>query len=419
MTLLPERLLDLEVDEGAAVVVPRYLTTRDHGWVERLLLELEACEGLARAEVEPRLRELRAACGSRRRACAAMSRWLLRRCGFEIDAACAPTRIRAALFVRAGRAGLDTPREAIIALAARELGVPPVAVARDLYADLPAARRLAGLPEKLSPVAAIEGYNLVLAQSLLLRAQRLEVRVGGNLKAVLRFARLQRLLCLAEVEQGELLLEARERGAQGFGSGGRLQLSGPLALFHRTTKYGRAMARWLPALLRAPRWSLRASCVLGGRAVTWAATHLDPISSSHAPVQPFDSMLERRLFRDLRRFAPAWEVEREADLVQIGRKIACADFTLIEPRRGARVPVEVVGFWTERYLREKLAVLAALPASRPWVVCIDEALAARADQLGAGPIPGPVFVFRRRIDAQALITFVEQQLESTRIRTPT
>ncbi len=58
----------------------------------------------------------------------------------------------------------------------------------------------------------------------------------------------------------------------------------------------------------------------------------------------FDSKLEQRFFRDLRRAAPEWEVLREADPVQVGRQILCPDFTLVHPARRLRIPVEIVGY---------------------------------------------------------------------------
>jgi hypothetical protein len=51
-------------------------------------------------------------------------------------------------------------------------------------------------------------------------------------------------------------------------------------------------------------------------------------------------------------------------------------------------------------------VLRQLPRERPWVVCVDETLAAGASQL----VGGPVFLFRRRIDAPRFLTFLEAWL---------
>jgi predicted nuclease of restriction endonuclease-like RecB superfamily len=157
------------------------------------------------------------------------------------------------------------------------------------------------------------------------------------------------------------------------------------------------MAAWLPVLVRAPRWSLEAACVVGGRRGTWRADWRDPIGVPAEPLRRFDSRLEERLFRDLSRVGPEWEVLREADPVQVGRRILTPDFTLV--RDGRRIPVEVVGFWTAEYLRAKLEALRSLPPGAGWIVCVDEELGVRREQIPDGDF----LAFRRRVDARELL----------------
>jgi len=211
---------------------------------------------------------------------------------------------------------------------------------------------------------------------------------------VLRFARLQRLIC--EVEPPPDDNPAAEPS---------VRLSGPLTLFRFTTKYGRAMAAWLPSLVRTPTWSVTAACLFRGERVCFSATDRDPIGTASALPRRFDSRVEERLFKDLRRADPSWEVLREADPVRVGGRILCPDFTLVAPGTEVRVPVEVVGFWTPEYLADKMATLRALPPDRPWIVAIDESLADRAGDLP----PGPLLRYRRRVDARALLALARDR----------
>jgi len=386
--MLPEKLLDLELQEDQ--VRPRYLTTRGHLWVQHLLDTLDACTGRPRDEVQRRLK-LPPHQGESWYAWRAMTYLMLRRHGFEVRACRKPALLRQALFCQAGQYGTAGSREQVLARAAAELEISPHELEQDLYADIPAERVLRPLPEPASVEQAIEAYNLAQAQGLAHRSEQLRVTMEGNIKAVLRFANLQRLLCLAEKDPA--------------GGPVRLHLSGPLSLFHHTTKYGRAMAAWLPVLVRAPRWRLEATCVVRNRQYAWRASHTDPIGTTHKPVKRFDSVLEERFFRDLAKKAPQWEVLREADPVPLGRRVICPDFTLLDTKRGLRVPVEVVGYWTPEYLRAKWEVLRALPAETPWLVCMDEDLAAAADQ----PPPGiPFFRFRKRIHVEEFLVFLER-----------
>ena len=392
--MLPERLLDLDLDE--ARVRPRYLTTRGHLWVQSLLETLTACVGQPRELVQRRLQRP-ARLGESWFAWRALGALMLRRHGFEVAACAKPQQLRRAVFCHAGAAGPDASRARVLTLAAADLEVSPRELERDLYADIPAARVLRPLAEPAGVEEVIEAYNLALAQGLARCAERLTVTMEGNIKAVLRFAHLRRLLCQAEQDPG--------------GGPVRMSLSGPLSLFHHTTKYGNAMAAWLPVLLRAPRWRLEATCMVRDRRRSWSASHTDPLGTTHRPVKRFDSVLERRFFGDMSRQAPRWEVLREADPVQLGRSILCPDFTLVDRARGLRLPVEVVGYWTPEYLRRKWEVLRSLPPGSPWLVCLDEALASEAGE----PPPGvPFFRFCKRIDVAQFLAFVERWIRQER-----
>ncbi|MBM4318562.1 MAG: DUF790 family protein, partial [Deltaproteobacteria bacterium] len=297
----------------------------------------------------------------------------------------------------------SSARSSIVAAASTRLGQPPEAIEEALYGDLPGERRLAPLPHPPSVSELLERYNLTLAQSLLLRAESVQAQMDGLAKAVLRYARLQQLICTVE--------------APSEGSGrATIHLSGPLSLFRGTTKYGRALACWLPALSRAPSWSLRATCLLGAGPVVFAASHRDPIGTTHVAVRRFDSKVEERFFRDLQRLGSRWVVLREADPVGAGARLVCPDFTLIDAGRGLRVAVEIVGFWTPAYLRDKVATLAALPPGTRWLLCVDAALAAA--EVEALPRLAPVFPFRGRIPAAEFLAFVERAVGAWTTRSP-
>jgi predicted nuclease of restriction endonuclease-like RecB superfamily len=394
---LPERLLDLELCGDA--VFPGYLGRRDRPWVERLLETAEACVGLCREEVQQRL-AVPPDQGPGWRAWQSMVQLVLRMHGFEVQAPAPPPGLREHLFRLAGALPADTPRRQVLQRAADELGLAPLELERALYADVPAARVLRACPDPPAIEELMAGYNLTLAQSLLQRAQRLWVQTGGQARAVIRQARNKRLLCLAEALDG---------------GGVRVHLSGPLSLFRQTLKYGRAMAAWLPVVVRTDSWKLEARCLVRGQLATWRASQRDPLTTGHAPLRRYDSQVEQRLARDLRRHAPQWEIQREADPVQVGRSIACPDFTLVHPGRGLRVPLEIVGYWTPQYLEHKLALLNALPPRRRWLVCIDRTLAAAAgDRLPEGP---PVLVYDKgRVPVEQLMQKVEAWVASGRPR---
>lgn len=201
---------------------------------------------------------------------------------------------------------VGAPRPEVLRDVATRLGLDPGDVEESLYADLPGERLLAPGTASWSPAELIERYNLCQLQGLLFLPERVRARVRDGARSVLRFAKLQRLL--VEVH-----------ATQDAGPDILLTPSGPLSLLRLTTKYGHAMARWLPALTRQPPWSLRARCQVGDSPVLVRATRADPIGTTHALPRRFDSRLEVRFFRDFSRLASPCEILREAAPVAVFR----------------------------------------------------------------------------------------------------
>lgn len=184
----------------------------------------------------------------------------------------------------------------------------------------------------------------------------------------------------------------------------RMTVSGPLALFHDTLKYGRALARWFPAVVATPGWSVEARVILGGETMRLTLDGSSPLPRTHALPLAHDSKLEARLEKDLRRLMSPWKIERESAVVPAGGRLFFPDFSLVSDR--GRVLVEVAGFWTPEYLLAKAALLRA--AKVPLVMCADERHA-------RGPLACDprVVLFRRSIDATSLIDACERALASS------
>ncbi len=90
-------------------------------------------------------------------------------------------------------------------------------------------------------------------------------------------------------------------------------------------------------------------------------------------MKPFDSLLEQRFAKDFRRVAPDWDVIREPRPITSQSSIIFPDFELVhrhEPSR--RLLLEIVGFWTPKYLEEKLERLRHTQLDNI-ILCIDDA----------------------------------------------
>jgi len=163
-----------------------------------------------------------------------------------------PAEVRAGLFRAASAAGdvgrPDGPsaRDFVAQWAASQ-GHPAEDVWGSLYADLPSEATLQG-QEVPAPTALLHRYNVGLVQGLLRTASELRIRMTRpsppRMRQLFRWMKFHQLLHRAERDGADLLLT----------------VDGPVSLFSASTRYGRALAQFLPALvLHEEPWTLEAT----------------------------------------------------------------------------------------------------------------------------------------------------------------
>ncbi len=366
-------------------MVPTWLTSRDEVWLRVLVDEAEAFAGRSADAADDRVREavmpIARLHGAGARAvlgvwCVERRRWKKR-----VASSVPPEQIRRTVF------GLAVGRSRAEALdeASRQLGLAPADIEDSLFADREGTRVLVPPGSPPTPAELALRYNLALAQAMLMRSFEVVAQIRANARRAVGYAKLHGLMAT---------FESHDQGT-------KVTLSGPLALFHETTKYGRALAGFLPALAVTPAWSLAAQILLGGRRHELVLDATAPLPRTHALPASSDSGVERRLAVDIRRLASGWELAREDTVVRVGSRLFYPDFTLVSAR--GRVLVEVVGYWTPEYLASKAEALRAVDV--PLVVCVDERHA-RGD---LSPRPG-ILAYRGRVDASALVAEAERML---------
>ena len=101
---------------------------------------------------------------------------------------------------------------------------------------------------------------------------------------------------------------------------------------------------------------------------------------------------------------------REPEPLRLGSgRLIFPDFALVhrrDPER--RWLLEIVGFWTESYLADKLARLRGARIDR-LILCVD---AARACDDDAVPEGAEVLRYRRRVDAKQVLARIEAAREA-------
>ncbi len=126
---------------------------------------------------------------------------------------------------------------------ARELGTSWDEIETALYCDVIAFQQLESFPGYPDAAAFLSRYNVAQLQATLYRAETMIVTATRDLKTIVRYAKLARLL--HEIER---------LGPSRY----RITFSGPASVLRETRRYGVNFARFLPALLACKGWELAA-----------------------------------------------------------------------------------------------------------------------------------------------------------------
>lgn len=305
-----------------------------------------------------------------------LAKLLLDRCAFETESPEPPPALRQRVFRAAHAVGplaleqgpMGRPTAAdVLKTVGDALGLPPDAVARALYADLPSAQRLMQA-RLLTPEALLHRYNLALVQAIVLHAEELVLQVHkpspARLRQLLQHARFCRLMVRAR-RDGDVLV---------------LALDGPGALFRRSTAYGLDLARFVSAVPRLDvPWTLAAPVRWGRskRAVVLEIDHGDGLVSHLRDAGGHRAPEVQQL---LDRW-PADAALQPSDAVQPvdlgGRGLLMPDVAFTDGARTAYL--EVAGWWRKDWLDRHLEGLrrhgrddVVLAVSRK--MCVDKDL---------------------------------------------
>jgi len=315
-------------------------------------------------------------------------------------------QIRTALFALAARhhpvrpGGGDGyhPREALIAEVSRQLDLTEADVDRGLYADLASAQHLLAVPD-ITSSGLLERYNLALAQACLLRAREVRVTLKNvsskRAQAILRALKFRRLLFRVRpappAEPTPAITEAppptpsddvSDEPATTPGpttkktskiktsrkstapteptSTLQLILDGPLSLFKHTSRYGIALALFLPELTRCDSWELEAD-IRWGRERKDALLRLSnrsPLSAMTPDRGTWESAEETHFREAFAALDTPWRLEPVAELIDLdGEDTMVPDYRLRHPD-GRVALLDLVFAWRLDTFQKRLALVA-------------------------------------------------------------
>ena len=291
----------------------------------------------------------------------------------------------------------SSTREEVLSHVARETGIEGVVSL--MHADRQGAQVLAAFEAPLSAEELVERYNVAQIQGVLYGARNMTVDLGrgADARLVFRYVKLLGLIYALETLDGE------------DGAGHRLRLDGPLSLFGGTRKYGLRLAKFLPGLLLTAPWTLRAEVAWKGRdAILELDSETSGLSSHYSG--PADDEEDDTRGAFLKAWERAkdnagWVLEEGAGIIPLPplRAALVPDFKLRRPPGDEEVHLEILGFWSERHLIERVALVREAQARGHRV------LVAAPESLGTSPetlreaTSGEVIPFKNRLDVKSVL----------------
>ncbi|MBS7646693.1 MAG: DUF790 family protein [Candidatus Jordarchaeales archaeon] len=342
--------------------------------------------GLKRGEVRERVLELEEACG-RYKFVRGLALLVERRCDFTLEAAVNPLEARHTLFALAASRGHPTTEEErrnLLDEAARMLGVSAEQLESSLYADLDSEAVLKAAPD-VDAFELLKEYNLSQTQTLLFFATEISFSASGNWQRIFRAIKYHGLM-YSMMRNGDLFT---------------VKLEGPVSLLKLTRRYGAAIAKVFPEIVRGRPWRVEAKILKGNRILNFFidSVRFGGLFPDAAPQEAFDSQVEEDFLRQFKALGTNWNVRREAEPVEAGSSVLIPDFVFTLGK--TRVFMEVVGFWTRDYLRRKLEKLSEVKGS-PFIVAVNEELA--CDKIARLQNPGiHLIYYRGRIPVKAVL----------------
>ena len=269
-------------------------------------------------------------------------------CEFQTGGAIPPAELREQLFLKAKQHHPVTPaiRQQLIAELAEELQTDAETVEASLYADLNDNQRLIAFEQPM-PAELVDEYNLAQAQALLYRCVEMRLTIAAQDAAGYR-------QLFAAIKRYNLIHTVKGSAATGY----LVTLSGPVSLFHRSMKYGVRMAVFLPALLQCKGWRLRAEIeTKRGNGFYELSSDQQNLSAREdfnwAEASSQAATIEKFLTA-WARLQSEWQVAVSSEVIDLGGTAFVPDVAL-ETADGRKVFVEFFGFWTPRYLQDRLA----------------------------------------------------------------
>ncbi|MFX1487178.1 MAG: DUF790 family protein, partial [Promethearchaeota archaeon] len=321
-----------------------------------------------------------------------------RRCHFESRASIDPVEVRREVFGIAHQGELpvtEDARTAILRKAALKLGIGTEDLEESLYADMEDNLLLAEFTP-MDPVALIKMFNISLTQTLLFYSTELVFTTKGGWQEI--FRQIKWLGLIHSIRKDEGIFQVK--------------VDGPLSLFRLNRRYGTRLARLLPTIIKGKEWEVRAK-ILRHRAER-RLLNLELSNEKHGEfvawpeslreTESYDSQVEEDFANRFRALGTGWKLVREPDPIPVNNHVMIPDFSF--HKAGMKIYLEVMGFWTPQYLRQKIKKLEKLE-NIDIIIAADKNLACqKLEEVGKRM---NIIYYKRRVPLKPITSYLKRK----------
>ncbi len=286
-----------------------------------------------------------------------------------------------------------------------ELQLSSETLGQQLYSDLPPYQQIIHF-KPFSPVNLLHRYNCAQVQGLLLRCNRLDLKVSegqpGLLRQLCKYLRFHQLLAQITLDEDKLY---------------HFQIDGPLSLFYQTQKYGLNLANFFPAILHQPTWQLSAQIQLTKQKLF--CLELNQACQIRSHYQQFLAYIpeEIELFQQtFQQKSQSWHIEPATHFIPLEGELYCfPDYTL-KHVSGREMSMELFHTWHASHLIVRLQQLERC-SEPPLLIGITRNLL--KDSLVAQSVENSAyfsqfgFTFREMPTADKVLPLLESLTEAT------
>ena len=260
---------------------------------------------------------------------------------------------------------LESYRKAL----AGSIGITSENLSDQLYSDLPPFQKVIKF-RKITGEALLHRYNCAQVQGLLLRSEKIKLKLPesstASLRQLIKYVRFNKLLAKISFDH------KKSKSID-------MQIDGPLSMFLQTQKYGLNLANFFPAVLHQQEWEMDAKVRIHKNRTY--ILQLDQSCGIRSHLRQFLAYVPEEIEKlglQLAKKLPDWTLSSSNDFVTLSGENMCFPDYILKHISGKKVPLELFHNWHSAPLLNRLSQLDAQKET-PLLIGINRSLLKNKD----------------------------------------